>query len=105
MTNFDDLHREPEEAPPFDREAFLTLANEFGGLAGWYIKEHEGGWSQEAWEEAMIRLYDQRHLLDGVEDHRERGYVALQVFSDATDQSKMLDRVAEKLKNKNRRSV
>lgn len=60
----------------FDKTKFQTLADEFGGLAGWYAKEN-GGWSREKVVQALLRLFDKQHLLDGVEGREERGAVAL----------------------------
>ena len=60
----------------FQKEVFSKLADEFGGLAGWYSRQN-GGWSQDAVVDALLRLYDRRDLLEGVEDQKERGRVAL----------------------------
>ena len=66
----------------FDKQAFEALADEFGGLAGWYVKDKQGGkWTQDGWDDVMLRLYEHRAGLDNVKDQRRRGLVALQAFS------------------------
>ena len=73
----------------FQRDEYKALANEFGGLAGWYAKQN-GGWSKEAVVDALLRLYENRDLLEGVEGREERGLVALSAF--AEDEVDMAER-------------
>jgi hypothetical protein len=81
----------------FDRDAFAALSDEFGGLAGWYVKKHDGQWTQEAWEDAMVKLYEQREHLDGVRDSKRRGKIALDAFSSVSPEEQ-LDRIEAKLR-------
>lgn len=69
----------------FDREAFEKLSLEFGGLAHWWVKSRTRRFSQDPWDEAMIRLYRRRDELESVEDQRERGAIALRAFSESLD--------------------
>src|SRR5438094_895986 len=94
MTIFENIRKSVEEE--FDPEAFKSLAEEFGGLAGWYIKKYCGGWSEDAWDDTMLNLYNNRSVLDGVSDQDERGLAALQAFAGKDPTAAMLRRIERK---------
>jgi hypothetical protein len=86
MTKFEETfgkhEKQPDPQPQVDEEALRSLADEFGGLAGWKCKEDNGGrWTQEGWDELMMRLYDNRGLLDGMDAPEKRGKAALDAMS------------------------
>jgi hypothetical protein len=64
-----------------DETALGALVEEFGGLAGYKCKKDNGAWSQEGWDDAMMRLYENRELLDGLVESDRRGKAALDAMS------------------------
>lgn len=75
----------------FDREAFRALAIEFGGMVRTYVEKHEGEWTQDRQERALLRVYRKRDTLEGITDQRQRGLKVWIALSDPEES--MLDRM------------
>jgi len=82
----------------FEPGVFAELQNEFGGLAGFWVKRENGAWSTDAVDDALLQLYLQREQLDGVTDTDERGRIALAAFGGGGLSTGKVARLAERLR-------
>jgi hypothetical protein len=83
------------DANDFDRDAFRTLARDYGGLAGWYCKQQKNGkWDRDTVDEYLMRLYEGRRALESADDS-ERVPVVLSLFAGDPEEAE-LDRIQTK---------